>query len=177
MQITLTPLADQGVRILPPDIVWDESVGDFAIATRPAEGIVGGLVSVAPIESAAIMLLFSDARPDLKAFGGEEQADPRGWVGDGFDVQTNRGEAPLGSGLWRYRRTVPNETTALAIAGEAERALQPLVIQGLVDRIVAKAAFLTTYNAIRLDVAIHARGRLLFTKAFDLLWKRVDGRL
>lgn len=178
MKLILTPLADAGVSVLPPDIVWDGTVGDFAIARMPEDGPAGGLVSANPLASAALLLLFTDARAETHELRFEHQGDRRGWPGDGFDVETARGEAPLGSKLWLYRRHELTEVTGMQIEAEANRALEPLKRQGAVASIAAKATVDKVNGQVLLAVALYGRdGREIFNAKFDPLWRRVDGRL
>ena len=178
MQITITPLADEGVTVLPPDIVWNGVVGDFALSAGGGDGPGGGLVAANPLRSAVILLLFSDARADPSDLRFEHRGDRRGWVGDGFDVDTAAGEAPLGSKLWLYRRSVLSDLTGMEMAAEAERALQPLIRQGAVVEIRTKAAVDKVGGRITLTVNLYGRnGREAYADQFDLLWRRADGGL
>ena len=176
MQYTVTPLQDAGVDVLPPDIVWNGFVGDFAVSVLSANGGVGGLVARDPIATAHLLLLFTDAQilpRDLKiGLGG----DRRGWVGDGFDVDTVAGEAPLGSRLWLYRRSVLIAKTFGEIEREIRRALQPLITQGAVARIDISGEVLNAQNQIRCAISSYARsGAKVYSAKFDPLWKRADG--
>lgn len=175
MDITLTPLAENDVTVLPPDIVWSGVSGDFAMAIVPEDGGVGGFAGVNPIASAALMLLFSDARPLSNGLSDIE--DPRGWIGDGFDVDTKNGEAPLGSTLWRFNRALVDDDGVLArkIKLAAEAALQPLKTQGVIDRIEIEAEVVRSQDRIALQVDLIARDRTVFSKSFDPLWGRSDG--
>ena len=178
MQLTLTPLADAGVTVLPPDIVWNGTVGDFAIATTQAQGGPGGLVAANPLQTAVLLLLFSDARAEAYEINEAHGGDRRGWPGDGFDVDTAGGEAPLGSKLWLYRRAVLGDQTALQVAAEAKRALQPLIRQGAAVRIDAKATADFDNDRLGLTVDIYGRdGTNVYNAQFDLLWRRADGGL
>ena len=178
MQLTLTPLADEGVSVLPFDIVWNGFVGDFAVSAGGDDGPAGGLKAANPLRTAVILLLFSDARADPSALRFEHRGDRRGWPGDGFDVDTAGGEAPLGSWLWLYRRAALLDTTADEIAAEAERALQPLVRQGAVVRIDASAVADKAAGRVNLTVSLYGRdGQMAFADKFDILWRRADGGL
>ncbi|MGU3539972.1 phage GP46 family protein [Methylobacterium sp. A54F] len=178
MQLTLTPLADAGVAVLPPDVLFDGTVGDFAISERPEDGGVGGLVAANPLRTAAILLLFTDARAETWELRFEHRGDRRGWPGDGFDVDTAGGEAPLGSKLWIYRRHELTDETGREMAAEAERALQPLIGQGAVVRITTAATVDKARGRVLLQVALYGRdGRAVYAPQFDLLWRRADGRL
>lgn len=180
MQLTITSLAAAGVDTLPPDILWDGSVGDFAVSTDPDDGGVGGLVARNPFRTAVVMLLFSDVGVDPKDLRYEMQGDRRGWVGDGFDVRADLGEAPLGSRLWLYRRSVlvsaVRQPTLMAIEADATLALQPLIRQGAAAKVTVKGSQDPANGRIALDVAVFGRGdRQLFSETFDTLWRRPDG--
>lgn len=176
MQLTITPFGDAGVTVLPPDIVWNGFSGDFAVATVPADGGVGGLVSRNPYATAVILLLFSDARIDPNDLRFEMHGDRRGWIGDAFDLDTANGEAPLGSLLWTYRRSTLNDRIASDIQAEARRALQPLVGQGAAVRIDVSATVEKAVGRVLLVVGIYGRDkRQLYAGKFDALLRRADG--
>ncbi len=124
--------------------MWNGRVGDFAVSTDPSQGGVGGLVAVNPIQTAILMLLFTDVRVDPTDLRYEMHGDRRGWVGDGFDVRADLGEAPLGSRLWLYRRSVlvtaVKKPTLAAIEADALSALQPLVAQGAAAKITVSGS-------------------------------------
>lgn len=178
MQLTLTPLADEGVAVLPPDIVWNGYVGDFALSSGGDDGPAGGLRAANPLKSAIILLLFSDTRAETYELRFEHAGDRRGWPGDGFDVDDAKGEAPLGSKLWLFRRHELTDLTGREMAAEAERALQPLVDQGAVVRITTAAAVDKAAGRIVLSVNLYGRdGREAYADQFDVLWRRADGGL
>lgn len=176
MQITITPLGDAGVVVLPPDIVWNGTSGDFAVAVVPADGGVGGLVARNPLETAALLLLFTDARADPKDLRFEHKGDRRGWVGDGFDVDTANGEEPLGSFLWLLRRSTLNPKVFADCKAEAQRALQPLITQGAVAVIEVDGEMDQVAGRVSLAINLYRRkGELAAAVKFDILWKRADG--
>ena len=176
MQLTVTPLGDAGVDVLPPDIVWNGFVGDFAISTNLADGGVGGFVSRNPIKTAVLLLLFTDARVDPTNLRFEHKGDPRGWAGDGFDVDTASGEAPLGSRLWLYRRSILIAKTFAEIRDEIDRALQPLIKQGAAVRIDVTGELLSSQNTVRAAIDIYGRDKdKVYSARFDPLWRRADG--
>lgn len=180
MQLTITSLEAAGIDTLPPDILWDGTAGDVAVSTDPADGGVGGLVARNPLRTAVLMLLFTDTRVDPKDLRYEMQDDRRGWVGDGFDVRADLGEAPLGSRLWLYRRstlvTGVRQPTLLQIEGDAMLALQPLVRQGVAAKVTVTGSQDAPNGRVSLDIAIYGRGgRQLYSEKFDTLWRRPDG--
>ena len=178
MDLTLTPLgplADIGVAVLPPDVLWDGQSGDFYLSKVPEDGGPGGFVAANPIASAVMMLLFSDARPSAALGGPQPTGDPRGWPGDGFDIRKDRGEGPLGSTFWRFRRAVVNDDTAREIELAALFALRPLKTQGLAERIEATAVALPDDGEVRLTVGVYAGEKEIYAQSFDALWRRADG--
>jgi len=178
MKLSLTPLAEAGVIVLPPDIVWNGYSGDFAVATSPEQGGVGGLVARNPLATAVLMLLFTDARAEPYQLTDAHGGDRRGWVGDGFDIDTAAGEAPLGSTLWLYRRAVLSDMTGREVEAEAKRALKPLIDQGAVVRIDATAEVDFIAESLRLRIALYGRdGLRSYAEQFDILWRRADGGL
>lgn len=178
MQLNLTPLADAGVAVLPPDILWNGISGDFALVSVPQDGAPGGLVAANPLKSAVTMLLFTDGSAETYEINEAHGGDRRGWPGDGFDIDTGNGEAPLGSKLWLYRRAVLNAQTGFAIEAEAKRALQPLITQGAVVRIDTKSEADFENDRLFLWVSLYGRdGAEVYSDRFDILWRRADGRL
>jgi len=172
VQLTITPLGEAGVEALAPDIVWTGTFGDFSLVTDPSQGGGGGLQAQHPIETAVLMCLFTDARCDPNELRFEMGGDRRGWPGDGFDIDTAHGEAPLGSKLWLFRRHELTELTAAEIEAEAQRALQPLLNQQLVVRIDTVTEVLAPQGQIRLGVSLYGRdGSKVYAAQFDPLWK------
>jgi phage gp46-like protein len=178
MQFTLTPLADAGVSVLPPDIIWNGIVGDFAISGGGDDGPAGGLVSANPLRTAVLLLLFTDARADAASLRFEHQNDRRGWPGDGFDVDSAAGEAPLGSLLWLYRRSALLDVTGAEIEAEAYRALKPLIRQGVAAKAIVSALVDKSAGRVALTVNLYGRaGAQVYADRFDMLWRRSDGGL
>lgn len=178
MRLTVTPLSDAGVEVLPPDIVWNGRVGDFAVSAGGDQGAAGGLVAANPLRTAVLMLLFTDARAATEDLRFEHAGDRRGWAGDGFDVDRARGEAPLGSTLWLYRRHEFTDLTGAEMAAEVERALRPLVDQGAAVRVEAIPDVRKDEGMIAMTVRLYGRdGRETYAEKFDSLWKRADGGL
>ncbi|UDL95513.1 phage GP46 family protein [Lichenihabitans sp. PAMC28606] len=176
MQLTVTPLEDVGVEVLPPDIVWNGYVGDFAVSASPADGGVGGLVARNPIQTAVLLLLFTDAKADPSDLRFEQHSDGRGWVGDGFDIDVANGEAALGSRLWLYRRSVLVAKTFSQIEAEIRSALKPLISQGVAVQIDISGEILNAQGQIRCAIDIYGRNKTkVYSAKFDPLWRRADG--
>ena len=186
MLLTLTPLADAGVAVLPPDIVWLRADGsragsgfgvrgDFAVAATAADG-AGGLEAKNPLLTAVILCLFTDCRVEDYEIDAGRAGDRRGWPGDGFDVDLAAGEGPMGSKLWLLRRMDLNDQTAMWAQAEAQRALQPLIKQGAAVRVTAAATPDYANDRMTLGVALYGRdGAQTFSEQFDLLWTLAMG--
>jgi phage gp46-like protein len=171
--LTITPLADAGVELLPPDIVWQNgTVGDFALVTSADQGPAGGLQGQHPIKTAVLMCLYTDARCEVRELKLGLGGDRRGWPGDGFDIDSASGEAPLGSKFWLYRRHELTDITAAQIEAEAQRALQPLLDQQVVVRIDTTTEVDKAAGRISLGVNLYGRdGRKVYAAQFDPLWR------
>lgn len=162
--LTITPLETAGVQVLPFDIVWDGARGDFVVSARD------GLQAESPLKTAVTMLLFSDVRGTDSEMERADESDKRGWFGDGVDVATADGEAPLGSRLWLYRREALTDAIARKFDDEARRCLQPLIDQGAVARIDVSATVIGL-ETLRLTVDLYGRdGAKAFSDRFDILW-------
>ena len=104
------------------------------------------------------------------------KGDRRGWPGDGFDVDTANGEAPLGSFLWLLRRSTLNEVVFAALKAEAQRALSPLIDQDAVVSIEVGGTMDKVAGRVELTIDVYGRrGRKVHAIKFDILWKRADG--
>lgn len=186
MLLTLTPLADAGVVVLPPDLIWLKADGsragtgygvrgDFAVSVALSDG-PGGLEAKDPLRTGVIALLFSDVRVEGYEIDAGRAGDQRGWPGDGFDVDTAAGEQPLGSKLWLLRRMDLNDQTAMWAQAEAKRALNPLKVQGLCVKIDAKATPDFANDTMWLAIALYGRdGAQVYAEKFDLVWKLATG--
>ncbi len=164
--LTITPLEEAGVALLPFDVVWNGSAGDFVADP------VFGLQARDPIATAVVLLLFSDARGSDAALARAGESDPRGWVGDGFDVDRAGGEAPLGSTLWLLRREALTDAVVRQVEDAARQALQPLIRQGAVARIEISTAPDAARRILGLSVALFGRdGGRRYAARFDILWR------
>lgn len=162
--LKITPLETAGVQVLPFDIVWDGARGDFVVSARD------GLQANSPLRTAVTMLLFTDARGTDAELERSGESDKRGWAGDGFDLATADGEAPLGSRFWLYRREALTDAVARKFDDEARRCLQPLIEQGAVARIDVSATVIGL-EILRLVIDLYGRdGVQKFSDRFDILW-------
>lgn len=168
--LTIKPLSTADRTVLPPDVVViDGTTGDFVLDERT------GLKATNPIATAIVLCLLTDARASADELRHEHAGDARGWPGDGFDIDTSRGETELGSKLWLYRRHELTDETGRLVEDEARRALQPLIRQGLATRIDAKATVQKAESRILLEVAVIGRnGRATTNVRFDPLWRLVN---
>jgi phage gp46-like protein len=173
MQLTIAPLGRAELPVLPPDIVWDGSAGDFAIETDTSQNGVGGFAARNPLQTAVVLLLFSDARCEVTDLKLGLDGDRRGWPGDAVDVDTAHGEAPLGSLLWLYRREKLDDAVAMKIEAEAKRALLPLIKQQACVAVATKATIKGT-DRVDLAVQLFGRdGREVYAGKFGPLWARI----
>jgi phage gp46-like protein len=168
--LTIKPLSTADRTVLPPDVVIiDGTIGDFVLDE------LTGLRAQNPIATAVVLCLLTDARASADELRHEHAGDARGWPGDGFDIDTARGEAELGSKLWLYRRHELTDETGRAVDDEARRALRTLTRQGLAARIDVKATVQKAEGRIALEVAVIGRdGRTTANVRFDPLWKLIQ---
>jgi phage gp46-like protein len=173
MFLRIAPLAPATLPVLAPDIVWDarNQVGDLAL------GAAGGFQAANPIGSAVTIILMTDARcpPAMLKVG--LGGDRRGWPGDGFDVRTAQGEAPLGTYWWAMRREVLSPALAQQFLAEGLRALQVLKQQQLCASITGQVAQLDIADGL-LALAYQlfgVDGRELFAGQYRPLWQRTGG--
>jgi phage gp46-like protein len=167
--LTIRPLSTADRTVLPPDVVIiDGMTGDFVLNERT------GLRAQNPIATAIALCLLTDARASADELRHEHAGDARGWPGDGFDINTSRGETELGSKLWLYRRHELSDETGRLVEDEARRALRPLLRQGAAARIDVKATVQKAEGRIALEVAVIGRdGRTTANVRFDPLWRLV----
>ena len=165
--ITITlPQRASPKGLAPPDIAWAGTSGDFV-----ADPIFG-LVSDSPIRSAVIMLLFTNCACEPSQLRFEHGGDRRGWAGDSFGLDPRRGEQPLGSTLWLLRRSKLDAKIARQAEIEAERALQPLLIQKVAASVAATGTIAGRGERLELAIALNTQdGRPVYSDRFDVLWK------
>lgn len=160
------------------DTAWFGTMGDWRLALPYDQENPGGLTATAGLFTAAAICLFTDLRvPPSHTLAWLADGDPRGWHGDGSDVRADLGETPLGSLLWLLERApmviggVRVETWAQQLAAEA---LQTLVDQGMVAKIVTAAAADQATGHLYLQVGMFgANGAQVYDQQFELLWQQV----
>lgn len=161
--------------ILTWDSVLDSQTGyaDWAYAPASETYNVGGLRAEAALETAVLLCLFSDryCPPTHPLAQYIRDGDPRGWWGDGADLRTDLGEAPLGSLLWLLEAAPATLPVAQWAETMALEALAPLVGQQAVTRIAAQAQ-LSPPSRINLAVQLYGRdGAQIYARQWDDLWR------
>lgn len=154
-----------------PDTVWDGFIGDWAPAAPTEPSNRGGLRARAPLETAILLCLASDARAELS--NGEQTPDgsndPRGWAGDALDADID----PLGSKLWLLRRHALNDDTGALAVVYAQSALFTLIKQGVVAKFDVTAEVVLEIGRLELFVnAFRDDGTLSAETQFALLWEK-----
>jgi phage gp46-like protein len=149
------------------DTVWDGIEGDYAPAAPTERDNRGGLRARAPLETAIILCLMSDARADPSDDIPDDSGDPRGWAGDLVDTSV----APLGSKLWLLRRSVLTDAVADQAVLYAQEALQTLIAQGACASIDVTATANLDTQRLELKIALYQRdGTKVASTDFSLLW-------
>lgn len=155
-----------------PDTVWDGFVGDYAPAAPNEPSNFGGLRARAPLETAALLCLMTDARAQASDSIPDGSGDPRGWCGDQCDPTA----APIGSRLWLLRRSILSDEVARAAEGYAREALQTLIAQKAVASIDVAASANLAAGRLELFVKLYKQdGTLSASTNFSLLWDRNHG--
>lgn len=171
--LKIIPIAEGVEPSLAPDVVFDGYMGDFALAGETA-GNRGGLRATAPLETAVIICLMTDARvSDEELRDGDEN---KGWHGDGYDLDEVGGERPIGSKLWLLRRRIVNAETAILAEAYAIEALQTLIDQGAAAAVTATATARPEANRLELAVTVTDRGGRTVAPNFAILWSSLNGR-
>jgi phage gp46-like protein len=159
------------------DSVWSPSEGmaDWAMAGPDEPQNQGGLRAKAALHTSVIIALFTDKRIQddhpLRYLVGD--GDPRGWWGDGADVQSDLGETEMGSLLWVFERAPLTEDIRRWVEAIALDALTPLVKQGAVTRIDTQA--FAEFAEDRCDLLIDLYGRdgtRSYSHRFDDIWQQ-----
>lgn len=163
-----------------PYLLWDSifdpvaGVCDWALAGA-APLNAGGLAAAQGLETAVNLCLFTDAAlpPAHPLAYLADDGDPRGWWGDGVDVRTDLGEAPLGSLLRLLQRAPLTPQIAMWAQQFAIEALAVLQQQGVVVKIAATAV-IAAGQQLQLSVQLYGRdGANIYNRQFDLLWKQL----
>jgi phage gp46-like protein len=160
------------------DSIWDKTRGfaEWALASARELLNQGGLRATAALETAVVLQLFTDKRMPKghtlqKYVDGD---DVRGWWGDGVDVRADLGETELGSLLWALKRAPLNEDTRRWTETEAAAALQTLINQRVVARIVAEAVDQPASGQRDLSIKLYRQdGTLILDRRFDDIWAQL----
>lgn len=165
-----------------PNLLWDSvwqpwgGVADWAAAEADEAQNRGGLRAKAALHTAVILALFTDKRmPDNHPLRYllAENADPRGWFGDGEDVRADLSEVEMGSLLWIFERSILTEEIGRWVEAIALEALQPLIAQRAAARIEAQADVQSAINRCDLAVQMYAKdGSKIYDFRFADLWRQ-----
>lgn len=175
MAVRIVPLTAPGEPLLVPDIVWDGTRGDYAPAADTEAGNRGGLRARAQLASAVLICLMTDARAEpVELRDGDVN---RGWPGDAFDLDAQRGERRIGSKIWLLRRRTVDDIEVPRLAEDyAREALQTLIDQGAVAAVDAAAAAVPAEGRLDLEVTLTDRaGATLHAMKFRVLWEQLHG--
>lgn len=160
------------------DSVWNPQLGvaDWAVAGADEPQNRGGLRAKAALATAVVLSLFTDVHcPDdhpLRYLAGDNL---RGYWGDGIDVRSDLGEAPLGSLLWLLERApLTFDIVSLWANRLAQEALAPLVTQGAAVRIETETAGDEQRSRLDLFVRLYGRdGQKIYDQRFDAVWSQI----
>lgn len=164
-----------------PVLLWDSiwfpwrGQADWAPAAPDETQNQGGLQAKAALSTAVILSLFTDKRipddhPLAYLVAGD---DPRGWWGDGVDVQADLGETEMGSLLWVFERAPLTEDIRRWVEAVALDALAPLIFQKVAVRIDAQATAEFAVNRCDLAIQIYGRdGTKIYDQRFADIWKQ-----
>lgn len=171
------------------DSVWDAAAGEagWQLAGSDEPLNRGGLRATDPLGTAVVLCLFTDRRapPEMEAGAPGpagfpprlDDGDPRGWWGDGVDVRTEDGEAPLGSHLWLLDRAPLTQATAQLAILYAQEALAPLVAQRACVRVDVAAEIDEAAGRLELSVGLYGRdGASVYAARFDIYWRDIAAR-
>lgn len=134
-------------------------MSDIALLFDPIDGpdiaIDGaGIQLDEGLRTAILISLFTDARAPDAAVLPHEDADRRGWWGNGFPTETDARESELGGLLWLLER---EKITPAAIA-RARDAAYAALRWFVTDRIA---------SAIRINIEVQQRKRLALSVELD----------
>jgi phage gp46-like protein len=148
-----------------PILLWDsvwsppQGMADWALAGPDEMQNRGGLRSRAALHTAIVLALFTDRRmPDdhpLRYL--IDDGDARGWFGDGVDVRADLFETEMGSLLWIFERAELTEDIRRWVERLALEALDPLIAQGVAERIEAQAVAQFAVGRVDLTIQVYAR--------------------
>lgn len=143
-------------------------LGDWRIVPKSGRN-AGGLDERDPLGTAVVLSLFTDRR--APEGWRPEEADRRGWWGDGAVPAGENGRED-GSWLWLLRREAVTEENIRLARIYAEQALQWLVDENVASRIeVRTGAIEQPRRGIWLDIEIIApSGAQILNRKFARLW-------
>lgn len=160
-----------------PSTVWSGSSGDFAVAS-PADALSpAGLVADAPLLSAIALCFGTDLKGDADPLD-PASIDLRGWPGDGFDIDTAAGEAPLGNKLWMLFRLPVNEDNARMAERFLTEAFQPLLTQKVLGSVSVQATPNAAQRRVDLVYTLkRTNGTTLYSGPWAGLWEGLKGQV
>lgn len=172
----IADVLDQSISAA-PSTVWSGSSGDFAVST-PADPVSpAGLVADAPLLSAIALCFGTDAKGEPDPLD-PSAVDLRGWPGDGFDVDTAAGEAPLGNKLWMLFRLPVNDANARMAERYLTESFQPLITQKLLGSVVVRATPYPSQRRVDLVYTLkRVDGTTLYSGPWAGLWEGLRGHL
>jgi phage gp46-like protein len=174
VQISIDVPRDTVRPALPFDLIWQSNLdlplsgqADFALAEPDEANNRGGLRAKSPLETAIIMLLFTNRRRPDEIEDNFGSTDRQGWAGDSFDIDGDAGEQELGSLLWTLGRSELNQATLIKAKDYAREALTPLIRQKIVQDFTIEAEFDNDRMALRI-AAIGADEGVLLDRYFEV---------
>lgn len=165
-----------------PNLLWDSrwqpwgGAADWALSAQDEGQNRGGLSGKAALHTSVIIALFTDKRmPENHPLHHllADDADPRGWFGDGEDVRDDLSEAELGSLLWIFERSTLTDEIGRWVEVIALEAIQPLILQGSVARAEAQADVRAAVNRCDLTIQLYGKdGTRVYAFRFEDIWRQ-----
>lgn len=145
-------------------IVWDalNMRGDWQISN-------GDLATGDDLETAVLIMLFSDAALPLDVEPPDGTDDHRGWAGDTYNT------APIGSLLWTLRRASISNVSATIQRVEdiCEKALEPLLTNGVAKSVSVVATYFGN-GTIAIEVTITQPSGVVRNFKYQWAWASVE---
>lgn len=147
--------------------------GDWKLAQPTDQLNKGGLKANAALHTAIGLALWTWKRAEPYEMPPDTN-NPMGWWGDKIDLDTDNGEAELGSKLWLLQRSTLSDATARKAEAYCYEALQPIVNQGAVAQLIVTASYDTVRGFMFIDVqAFSEAGDRVYDQKFSLLWSQI----
>lgn len=164
-----------------PILLWDsiwspwKGQADWGLAGPTETQNQGGLQAQGALGTAVILSLFTDKRiaTNHPLFYLVEDGDPRGWFGDGVDIDAAAGETDMGSLLWVFARATLTDDIIRWVEAIALDALAPLIFQGVATKIDATATANKAANRCDLLIKIYGQdGSQVYSQQFADIWQQ-----